>query len=170
MVKAKPAPFLNISKLREALVDGRPVAEFLQTGRTAFPQSLIQVKHPLIVDVVIEIHIDLQHRIGQKKPADLREGVFPGIRVMQDSPQSQGRLQKDFHCIFCQPGLMHNLRNGPAPVTQNVEYSLFHHHPCDLKNYGTECNDVSEFLGGLCRQPVFSVYIHINLNSKNHSN
>ena len=79
MVELKPA-FLHLrGQARQPFVDGRPRTEGFQSLRTSVEKCFFEVEEPLIVDVVVEVHIDLYHLVVQQKPAGFGKEVFIGF-------------------------------------------------------------------------------------------
>ena len=58
MVKSEPALLHLLWQLRQSFIDSSPIAKMLQPYRFAFLERLLQMEHPDIIDVVVEIEID----------------------------------------------------------------------------------------------------------------
>ena len=129
MVEAKPTLLYLFRQLRQTFIDGRPVTEMLQSGRTAFPESLLQMKPSLVVHVVVEVEVYACGRVVQQEPPRLREGETVCVLVYQNGTDAQRCLQKAFHGIVGEVSLRHDLLTCHAVfrVANQVQYSKLHH-------------------------------------------
>ena len=138
MVEAEPALLHLLGQGGKALVERGPIAEVLQSGRTAFQQRLFQMEEAFIVHVMVEVHVHPRRRVVQEEPARLGEGELVRLRVDEGGSDGKGCLHQDLRGILRQAGGLNDLRQGHVSVTQPLQDAELDHQAAGLEHDGAE--------------------------------
>ena len=142
MVEAEPGGLDFRLKRGQSLVDGRPVSEFLQSCRPSLPDGLVKMVHALVIDIMVEVNVSLDHCVILQEPSYFRNGI--AAVVVKYRAGGEGRLQKDLDSVQGNAGPFGDLlcrkalRLLPAGFNQKLENAVFHHQAADLEHYGCE--------------------------------
>ena len=93
MVEAEPALLHLFRQRGQSLIESRPVAKFLETGRAPLAKSLVQMEESLVIHVMIEVNVGTHHRVIQEKPSYLAD--CKPLVIQKYSSGGQGGFQKD---------------------------------------------------------------------------
>ncbi len=109
------------------------------------PEGLIQMKEALVVDIVVEIHVDLRGLIRKQKPAYLGDCESVCLGVNQHSTNAEASFQKTLYGIFRDSDSLDDLflRQSFAMVAKKIQDAVFHQQAGSLEDYRTESDELS---------------------------
>ena len=99
MVECEPACPCRFRKGREPFVNRVPVSKAFQTCWTTLPEGLVQMEEPLIVDIIVEVHVDFRGLVREQKPAYLGNREPISLCVNKHGPYAQPGFQKAFDSV-----------------------------------------------------------------------
>ena len=115
VVESEPRLLHLTWQARQAFVNRRPRAKHFEPFGFAVEQSLFQMKHTEVIDVVVKVHIDLHGSVVLQKPAHLGTDKLI-IVAAEHRTDTQRRLYQYFYGIFREVRLFGYLGNGQTAV------------------------------------------------------
>src|SRR5574344_461635 len=150
MVESEPTLLHLFRQLRQSLIDGGPVAKHFQAFRFSILQSLLQMEHTDIIEILIEIHIGDGHLVVNEETSWLGDAKLAILKI--NGANDERRLQQYLRRIVRNGFLLGHLINGQplAMVCQKLEDAPLGHDVGDRENDRSPGNELGKTLGVKC--------------------